>query len=663
MKLISNKSLFLICYLVIITNIIILIRRKILKKIIGLFGFTLILLIVTPVLSVVTIPSNNRPRPIQINPPHDNDPLVVFLKNNLLSLIYGMENANFSSGDILYTEFTTEESYTNFLPIIRSNNSVEFNLSHFKVKLNNYLSLNHPRHIINNSFLRNIQKELENISTIEIIRSKIIKPIKDIDIKAHFVVILWDNDTSVINAIKRIQQNESLSDQIFSGDEIITTIQLRKTTESVYGWLTDVSTWEYDDGSSARNFRYLIEQMGRNPTLARSIVRLLDLDSEINILKSFTGLKSGLIELQKNQARKNAHLGFTVSQLQIKDLNLIRRNNGNIGISKLNYIYVEHQSLGWTVFNDTNNNGIMDLGMKTIQSFRPGLNETVVPTRSNESLYRVDFQEVGSIEFIPISIIDNEISFGLNATDVKVKLNPISIDRDSTVFSDEYSVGGLQTIDTTNLVFHFYPNATSGSAILKFDYEVGDWSNKSVLEGLSLNHLLATTVRNIDATDKELKLQANGTDFDLDADAMRTRNLRFQAGQLPIAGAELDEIPYNWASNEEIYAFGQTLPSLYGQMMFGTISSEAESLRALQMQANKATYLYSVSYPKFSGERIVHDPTFSMVVAGFTGYTEIPSTIVKEAINFLISKPNLFFVTTILSAIAVSAYIISRRRF
>jgi hypothetical protein len=48
--------------------------------------------------------------------------------------------------------------------------------------------------------------------------------------------------------------------------------------------------------------------------------------------------------------------------------------------------------------------------------------------------------------------------------------------------------------------------------------------------------------------------------------------------------------------------------------MFGSLTSQAETLNVLRGQAGAATYLYSISYPKFGGESILHDPTYSMMV-------------------------------------------------
>ena len=45
----------------------------------------------------------------------------------------------------------------------------------------------------------------------------------------------------------------------------------------------------------------------------------------------------------------------------------------------------------------------MDLQMKKIESDRPGLNQTVLPSGSEEALYRVDFRNAESHSYIPLT--------------------------------------------------------------------------------------------------------------------------------------------------------------------------------------------------------------------------------------------------------------------
>ena len=90
-------------------------------------------------------------------------------------------------------------------------------------------------------------------------------------------------------------------------------------------------------------------------------------------------------------------------------------------------------------------------------------------------------------------------------------------------------------------------------------------------------------------------------------------NLSFHRDDTKVANIELDNIPYLWG-NQQISknAFGQTLPLLYGQYLFGTITAEAEIFHSMRAQTSQHTYLYSVSYPDFDGKAILHDPTYTM---------------------------------------------------
>lgn len=595
------------------------------KKIIGIFSIFLISLIVAQ--GVAAAPIQDRgPRPVDLISPRANRPLVDFIRNGLVSMIFGMEDAGFPDGDVLLAEFTTQDDLLRLVPPSISNRSTSFNVIEFKNKLDDFLASNDTNDLANTTFLQNLKTELENVSTVEISHFKQTFTSKRVNTKARFVVMLWDNDKSVINAINQIQNNESLSEQPFTGDEILNVVQLTKTTEKFFGSFREATSWTYDDGSSAVLFKRLINMLGQNPDHARRLIHALNLNEEVHTLRSFIGFEDSELNFTEAQARLNTRLGFSTSQLQIKTLELTRAQNNNIRISKLEYIYVEHQSMGLTIFNDTNNNNIMDMGMKTIQSRHDGLNGTVIPTNSDEALYRVDFQGAGDSVYTPVSYTGSDLTFGLSMSDVHVNLNPVDRDRDSTIFSDDYAVGGEQTIDNAGFIFHFYPNETSGKAIIKFDYELGEWSDKTVLDGLSLNHMMVTSIQNFEATSKTLHLQTNETDVETDGDAKHSRKMLFQAGQAPIADVELDNIPYEWAGTSDETAYGQTLPLLYGEFMFGSITQEAEILHALRAQGSTSTYLYSVSYPKFSGESIVHDPTYSMLKAVTEDGSDISSS-------------------------------------
>jgi hypothetical protein len=280
---------------------------------------------------------------------------------------------------------------------------------------------------------------------------------------------------------------------------------------------------------------------------------------------------------------------------------------------------VEHNALGITIYNDTNANGIMDLAMRTLASDRPGLNGTVIPSGSDEALYRVDFKGAQSSKYVPVSKTSdkNELTFSFSAQNLNVQLNPVSRNLDEALFSNISDLH--QTISEFGYTFHFLPNETSNKIDIKYDYNLGDWSNKTMLEGLSLNQMILTGISDLSGKQRVMKIDSNTRD-DINASDKATSAKKFQvkAGQSPIAEIDLDQIPYTVGGTTEEFALGQTLPLLFADFLFGKISAHGDVIKTIGGKASSTKYLYSISYPVFGGESISHDPTFSMVAGSST---------------------------------------------
>lgn len=585
----------------------------------------------------------------------------------MIPVLFGMQSAGFSTEDVLYTEFTTEDSFSRSLLPVLQNVSYTLNLTSFKTNLDEYLSSNPdigPRAL---AVLETVQSELEDQSSVDINRWIWIRPKKDVTIKNHFVITLWDNDTSVIDAIDKIRNNETLTDQPFTGDEIFTTVKMSRTSEQIYGTYNERSLWSYATDAPAIGLQAFVRYLYNHPAIAQVLVEELDMEEDFGRLQYALGEARDMI-LTKAQARENTHIAFSVSQMQVNELNLGLNNNGQVVTRDIGVTLVEHQSMGLTVFNDSNANGMMDLGMRTIQSDRPGLNGTVLPTRSNESLYRVDFVGASESTYTPVAKTTSvdELTFAFEATDVNVKLNPIYQNRDVTVFSDDYVVGGEQTIEEFGFTFRFQPNHTSGSADVKFDYTLGQWSNLTVLEGLSLNHMIVTGVKDFSGQNRVMRVETNNTndEFNPEATAERSRSLKIRVGQSPLADVDLDAIPYLWDGTDEVDAVGQTLPLMFVNLLFGQTTTEADIMRTVGGEATSAKYLYSVSYPKFSGKSIEHDPTYSMVagVSGDTSNTDPSDTETSGSVDETSAIPGYELVSLVLGLFTTIVLVQRRRR-
>lgn len=622
------------------------------------FIVLIIMLIIFPqdIISIKDVQSTN-PRPINIPSPRFDLPLVNFLENNLLKLILGMENAGFSDNDVLFSEFSSQEKFTRILPLINQNHTFNYSLNAFKARLNSFLTSDFNNSLLNVSFLHDLQDELENVSSLHFTYNKIVNTTKIVENNPHFIVILFDPDLSIINTISSIQNNGRITIQPFTGDEIFTIVQLTKTTENFFGTLTEQALLAYDDGSNTTHIRNFISLLNNNSDISRQIRKIIQLDNDIiQFLRSIGGSKNVQFTTTDSQPRTSTRFGFSISQLQIQNLDLLESAEGKLRIENLKFIYVEHQSMGFTIFDDINDNKYMDMEIVSSSPDQSGSNNNVLtPIQSNEALYRVDFLNTGSFQYAPVTFSGSELQFGLSISDLKVNLNPVFSERDSTLFSDVYRIGNEQLIDSATFSFHFFPNRESNKAVIKFDFELGDWHNQQELVNLSLNHMFVTTIRNFETNNRTFRLNHDEQEIKTNSKAIHTNILQFGSENELIADINLDSIPYLWNHTTTIDAFGQTLPLVYGQKMLGSLTSEAEIFNALKNQASQTTYLYSISYPIFSGKKITHDPIYSMI-------SGIPDEIISQIISPILSNYRLLIITTSLSIIAVVIYFLYRRR-
>jgi hypothetical protein len=149
---------------------------------------------------------------------------------------------------------------------------------------------------------------------------------------------------------------------------------------------------------------------------------------------------------------------------------------------------------------------------------------------------------------------------------------------------------------------------------LKFDYLLGNWDNADELIGLSFNQLMASTV-----IDAQMKRQIrwrheNGTEMDNNLEnSSKLHRFRFEESGNTFGEIDLDEIPYLWDNSEEVYAIGQLIPLNLIDVTYGRISSEGDMIRSLTGNKQGQTFLYSVSYPKWDGKSILHDPSYSVM--------------------------------------------------
>ena len=176
---------------------------------------------------------------------------------------------------------------------------------------------------------------------------------------------------------------------------------------------------------------------------------------------------------------------------------------------------------------------------------------------------------------------------------------------------------------------------------MKFDYVIGEWDNAPELEGLGLNQLMASTVVDAQKTRTIRWRNENNTELNEDFEnSSRLSRFRFSDATSEFAEVRLDDIPYFWDQTEMVNAVGQLIPMNLVDVAYGAISSEADMIRSMRGSTTRKTFLYSISYPKWDGKEIVHDPTYAVVSGTASENTETEGIIPGfEFVSFFVALP------------------------
>ncbi len=462
------------------------------------------------------------------------------------------------------------------------------------------------------TFFDDLWMEIENRTSLSITLSYAVDAVVNVTAQASAAVILYDNDSSVVNAINKIKNNESVDSQPFTGDEVLTMVDQVLIQQEFDGFLETSSLWQYDDGSDAILLKHLVRILSRNRHYAENLARAMHIN--IDLFREFLGPRHRIINTSDlGHTVKNAYGRFNVAQLKIHNLTLIRTSTGRIAIKNFAFSYFEHRMLGTTLYNDTNENGRLDLGIVRIPN-RFANGPQIIPIMSPEAAYRVDWSGVESVTYQKPETVSDDLSMGVTFNNVTARLVPLHIRPEQALFNTSEAVSE-QTIDNISIKFHFTIVPENATANLKFDYIIGNWSNKTVVEGLSLNQMFATAVIDSKGGFRRMQME-NQTEVDPDtSNTTRVRRFRFAEKTNIDAEIRLDDIPYTWNGTEAVNATGELIPLHAGLRMFGKITQEGSTLMQMAIASKNQVYLYSISYPKFSGETISHDPTFSVVAS------------------------------------------------
>ncbi len=589
--------------------------NKIKKSLIAITSAILMLGIVVIPSTAVTTQLSTSPMPVT----RPAGSLQNLLHRNILGLMKGMESANFTPDNVYYGVYNSEGgySYTKQGSAVRN---ITLDLAGLKFLLNRSVQQMNTDVSIEPgtlTFMQRLLAQLQNHSTINIYYNVTSNAEIESYHERKAVTIFYDKDRSVLETFETIRENRTVSTQPFTGDEILTNVFMSLVKDKVTGAYRIINQWRFEDRSSGELLRRFIELLSSRTWLSKQLQYLLRLPN-VNLMSALSA-PTQFLSASPTEPKVLERGTFEISQLRIDQLDLARMGN-NLVVKEYDYTYLEHHLLGTLIYNDTNENGYMDLGINKIGI---GDNSIAYPTRGDEALYRFDMKDISSRAYSRPITTDNVLEFGSNFTDVSGYLQPLERNQDISLFN--VSTDELHSIDEVSTLFHFEVDNDLGRVDLKFDYIIGEWSNSADLSGLSLNQLMGTTV--FDAQKQKTIQWRNENNDSVEPDnenSSRISKFRFADATAEFAEIRLDDIEYLWDQTEWVTAVGQLIPLNLIDVAYGAISSEADMIRSMRADVSRKTYIYSISYPKWDGKEILHDPAYAVMAGAGSEETDGP---------------------------------------
>ncbi len=437
----------------------------------------------------------------------------------------------------------------------------------------------------------------------------------DLDDKA--VVIMWDPDDSVMTQVNRIKNRQRPNAQAFTGNEVFYGVHFMTTNRTLWGDVDIDIAWNYTNGNPAPKFYEFMNKYRFSPRFLHWVSEA----SEIPIYLLSRFVRPSYQKSVSAAAPVEFSYGkFEMSSLKVNSFEL----KFDAGLLKaptevnIDLVYGEHDWLGLTVYNDTNGNGYQDVEIKGTAPF--------LYAETDESLYRFRPTSVETRNYTAPSVVGNSLVFGIEFLNVDGELVPHDQAEEEMLLNQ--TAGNVQEhIDKVAFMFNFSVNTTAKAADMKVDYIFGEFEDPSTgtrdtdLDGyeLALNTRFTAFryragLRTFNETTRIL--QGDGTDQIQDPEQVRKLSrFRFQSGTTVDFDNRLDDIPYQWGTAaEDVNATGQLIPLGLGKVAFGRATTEGNTTIALGQSLSGGVFIYSVSYPKWDGKTIVHDPVFTTFV-------------------------------------------------
>ncbi|MBD3185701.1 hypothetical protein GF325_02640 [Candidatus Bathyarchaeota archaeon] len=454
--------------------------------------------------------------------------------------------------------------------------------------------------------------ELDGKATLSIDYDLNLNVTMDANVSDHMVVLMWDHDDSINNFIQSRASGSRFRGDVFTGDEVFYVVHFNTIAIDLEGDVESTVEWQYDGGSQPAAFLSALKSITKHPPISQ----LLSAASGIPLNLFRTMIFSNISIVDGTRSYRDA--SFTMSNLKVNAFDIKPSLFQGIVFENVDLWYGEHRMMGLSAYEDMNGNGIQDLSIEGSAPF-------LYPV-SEEARYKFRIKEVEEIQYHAPQLTGNELNFGINFTGIQGSFVPYDISEEVLILNG--SVDGALPENVSNIGFNFKfgVNASNNEGKMKVDYDFGQFTNSGItdpaLENYSLNMVTmfdAFRLRHSNQVISNTRLSmANSTLIDPDSNQTRhAGRVRFASGaslSSRIFEIDLDSIPYQVAG-EDHDANGQLIPVRMADVAYGqaTPMGNFTGIRGTQVQSVRL--IYSVSFPTWGGEAIIHDPVFSTFIS------------------------------------------------
>ncbi|MFX0097111.1 MAG: hypothetical protein ACFE7E_05070 [Candidatus Hodarchaeota archaeon] len=314
-------------------------------------------------------------------------------------------------------------------------------------------------------------------------------------------------------------------------------------------------------------------------------------------------------------------VGFDIEQWALLNLRISELD------TDIRLTWMKHYFAGMTVFNDTNDNGLMDLTFKETEE---GLDEV-----TSEVMYGfvLDSAEIGQV-VVP-HVVNNAIEWSVEITDLNGSLisywgNPLAHEYGILDYAELTDIPVI--VDSLKFTYHF--TVEEDKATMKIDQFVGEFKNQTTGEilaevdglGLALSYWSAFLKLDYSATFIDEIEEAKTSESEI-SDEVEGGALFFN-----VDGENFAEVyfggTYVWGKDSNTYDVGTVvIPKHLYYLVFEVIDfTEQEGTLsgfATRCEYAEAVVFFSSCYSNWSGYSITHDPTFVAYFGGVAGIASI----------------------------------------